>query len=148
MKKIIFFGLFSVLLFAGCLIGPTPPPLDKCAETSECVCGMSQKDAHCVIGNKTFVEEGAEKCEEFCDLIENISCQKNRCEWDPISDEKFCDQDSDCACGVHYKTKECFFGNKNFVNTITQCPDFCTGIAGNISIKCNSETSQCEAVLP
>jgi len=52
------------------------------------------------------------------------------------SSEKFCSADSDCVCGVHIKTGACFYGNKNFVDTSKQCPDFCTGIAGNFEIKC------------
>jgi hypothetical protein len=51
-------------------------------------------------------------------------------------EEKYCEQDSDCACGTHIQTGECFIGNKNYVNTETQCPDFCTGIAGNFEISC------------
>ncbi|CEG12416.1 Uncharacterized serpin-like protein MA_3388 (modular protein) [groundwater metagenome] len=50
--------------------------------------------------------------------------------------EKSCNVDSDCACGIHIKTGACFYGNKNFVDTTKQCPDFCTGIAGNFEIKC------------
>ncbi|MGB9719580.1 MAG: DUF333 domain-containing protein [Candidatus Anstonellales archaeon] len=55
-------------------------------------------------------------------------------------DEKFCNSDSDCACGVHKKTNECFFGNKEYVDETKQCPDFCTGIAGNLEIKCENNT--------
>lgn len=47
-----------------------------------------------------------------------------------------CTSDSDCACGKHKTTGECFVGNKKYVNTTEQCPDFCTGIAGNFEIKC------------
>ncbi|MFN3910376.1 MAG: DUF333 domain-containing protein, partial [Candidatus Anstonellaceae archaeon] len=38
----------------------------------------------------------------------------------------FCLKDSDCACGTNTITKECFAGQKEFVNTSVQCPDFCT----------------------
>ena len=49
-----------------------------------------------------------------------------------------CWQDSDCACGVRIGTDECFVGNKNFVDTnpAKACPDFCSGIAGNLEVKC------------
>lgn len=51
--------------------------------------------------------------------------------------EKYCEVDADCACGVHTGTTgNCFYGNKKYVNTLQQCPDFCTGIAGNLGIKC------------
>ncbi len=54
----------------------------------------------------------------------------------PGVDSKYCSADADCACGVHVSTGECFYGNSAFVNTEVQCPDFCTGIAGNLDIKC------------
>ncbi len=50
--------------------------------------------------------------------------------------EKFCSVDSDCACGTHMMTGECFYGNKNYVNVTRQCPDFCNGIAAHLEIKC------------
>jgi hypothetical protein len=52
--------------------------------------------------------------------------------------EKQCSTNDDCACGVSIKTGYCFFGNKNFVNTTFQCPDFCNGIAANLEIRCIS----------
>jgi hypothetical protein len=53
-----------------------------------------------------------------------------------IDNEIYCRMDEDCACGVHNETRNCFYGNKNYVDTSQQCPDFCTGIAGNLVIKC------------
>jgi hypothetical protein len=53
-----------------------------------------------------------------------------------IDPETACENDEDCACGVYIATGECFFGNKEYVNTEEQCPDYCTGIAGNIELKC------------
>jgi len=50
--------------------------------------------------------------------------------------ELSCQQDSDCACGVHKETRDCFYGNSRFVDTGEQCPDYCSGIAGNLEIKC------------
>jgi hypothetical protein len=50
--------------------------------------------------------------------------------------EKFCETDSDCACGRHIDTQECFLGNKNYVDVGHQCPDFCTGIAANFAVRC------------
>ncbi|MFN3528064.1 MAG: beta-propeller domain-containing protein, partial [Candidatus Altarchaeaceae archaeon] len=60
----------------------------------------------------------------------------NKLEMQTKNLEKSCKIDSDCSCGVHIKTGECFYGNKNFVDSSKQCPDFCTGIAGNFEIKC------------
>jgi len=54
----------------------------------------------------------------------------------PPVNEKSCVSDSDCACGKHKSSGECFFGNKAFVNVEDQCPDFCTGIAAHLEIKC------------
>jgi len=61
-----------------------------------------------------------------------------------VPEDKRCSQDSDCACGVHAVTGECFYGNAAFVDTERQCPDFCTGIAANLAIRCIS--SECRHV--
>jgi hypothetical protein len=59
------------------------------------------------------------------------------------SSEIYCETDTDCACGVHTVTKDCFYGNVAFVDTTKQCPDFCTGIAAMFEIKCvNNECRQ------
>lgn len=50
--------------------------------------------------------------------------------------EKYCKTEKDCACGMKIGTEECFYGNYNYVNTTAQCPDFCTGIAGNLKLRC------------
>lgn len=50
--------------------------------------------------------------------------------------ETKCDADEDCACGTNIMTGECFTGNKEYVNVTRQCPDFCTGIAGNFKTRC------------
>lgn len=52
------------------------------------------------------------------------------------TDELACSTDGDCACGVSVKDGSCFFGNTAFVDTSRQCPDFCTGIAGNLRVVC------------
>lgn len=65
-----------------------------------------------------------------------LKIQKQNQSQQSQNSEKSCNSDSDCACGVHIKTGACFYGNKNFVDTSKQCPDFCTGIGGNLEIKC------------
>jgi eight-cysteine-cluster-containing protein len=61
--------------------------------------------------------------------------------------EKYCEKDEDCACGIHKTTKSCFYGNKNYVDIMQQCPDFCTGIGGNFQIKCvNKECKQISTI--
>ena len=57
-----------------------------------------------------------------------------------LPSEKYCSQDSDCACGTHKTTGECFYGNKAYVNTGKQCPDYCTGIAAMFETKCVNDT--------
>lgn len=55
----------------------------------------------------------------------------------PIVSEKFCRNDDDCACGRHFETGECFFGNSKYVDqNLKPCPDFCGGIDGKMKIKC------------
>jgi len=80
--------------------------------------------------------------------INGDSCMDNKTECNQIvstfkftklvsdGDQKYCNNDSDCACGVNIKTRDCFLGNKKYVDTTKQCPDFCGGIAGNLTIKC------------
>lgn len=51
-------------------------------------------------------------------------------------DERYCNTVGDCACGSHVKTGACFYGNRAYVDTSKQCPDFCTGIAGNLRLGC------------
>jgi hypothetical protein len=58
--------------------------------------------------------------------------------------KKFCKTDEDCACGINKETGECSFGNKNFIDTSIECPDFCSGIAGQFKIICKN--NQCVQV--
>jgi len=44
--------------------------------------------------------------------------------------------DEDCACGIDKETGKCAIGNKRYIDTSVQCPDFCTGFAGNLRINC------------
>lgn len=59
-------------------------------------------------------------------------------------DERACAAATDCACGVRLSTQECFVGNRAFVDSTRQCPDFCTGIDGQRTIECVN--GQCESV--
>ena len=76
----------------------------------------------------------------FCSVI-ITSCKKDV----PLENEKYCSSDTNCACGTHKETGDCFFGNIQYVNTMKQCPDFCTGIAGNLQLKCINNT--CRQVM-
>ena len=61
-----------------------------------------------------------------------------------IPDYISCNSDDDCACGVSPSTGDCLIGNKNFVDTSRQCPDFCTGIDGRMTTQCVE--NKCRAV--
>jgi eight-cysteine-cluster-containing protein len=53
----------------------------------------------------------------------------------------FCQTDSDCVCGgTDRTTGRCFLGSKEYyekyVDSSKECPDFCSGIEGNLVVKC------------
>lgn len=80
-----------------------------------------------------------DQCEALDDPTEAFECEDG-CK---MMMKMVCEQDEDCACGVSIGTNECFYGNKDYVDTSQQCPDFCTGIVGNLEIKCiNKECTQ------
>lgn len=63
--------------------------------------------------------------------------------------QKYCISVNDCSCGVSTETGECFYGNNEFVDESSQCPDFCTGIDGRIEIICeNNECVQKRLAMP
>ena len=73
----------------------------------------------------------------FVGVLVFNECGKN------VPSEKYCAKDTDCGCGVHITTGDCFYGNKKYVDESRQCPDFCSGIAGHLIIKCkNNECVQ------
>ena len=72
------------------------------------------------------------KCEAESNPEDSFKCENN-CRNIMM---KYCSQDSECSCGTEIGSGDCFYGNKDFVDETQQCPDFCTGIAGNLVIKC------------
>ena len=53
----------------------------------------------------------------------------------------YCEIDDDCTCGgIDLRDGRCFIGNKlyyeNYVDKKKECPDFCTGIDGNLKVRC------------
>jgi hypothetical protein len=65
------------------------------------------------------------------------------CEFAPCPERSsdYCEIDDDCVCGGYdTKTDQCFVGNRQyyelFVDKERDCPDFCTGIAGDRGVKC------------
>lgn len=61
--------------------------------------------------------------------------------------EVSCQKDADCACGRSKTTNDCAIGNKDYIDDededdIKPCPDFCSGIGGNLKVKCVANTCQ------
>lgn len=64
----------------------------------------------------------------------------------PEISEKYCTKDDDCGCGIHKTREECFYGNKKYVDMTKNCPDFCSGLSGNLELRCiNFECTQVQA---
>ena len=63
-----------------------------------------------------------------------------------LYNEKYCWDDSDCACGINKYTKDCFLGNKTYVDLsdsstytpemIEECDKFCAITTEGPTIKC------------
>lgn len=49
-----------------------------------------------------------------------------------------CRTDADCACGSSLSTGACAVGTAACIDTTKQCPDFCTGIDGRMTVKCQA----------
>lgn len=71
----------------------------------------------------------------FAGCVDQIKEQFEDIDVSPI-DEKYCNEDDDCGCGIHKTREECFYGNKKYVDLTKNCPDFCSGIAGNLELRC------------
>ena len=125
MKLYILLSLISILLLSGCTThnpsDPTPIEInsfDECAAAGYPI--MESYPRQCAVpGGGTFTEK--------VDAL-------------PLETESFCKIDSDCACGVHIDSGQCFYGNNEYVDTSNQCPDFCTGIAGHLEVQCINNT--------
>lgn len=142
MKKI-FIGLVIFLTAALILMTACQPivPTTECAEDYECVPEQCCHATDCIPSSQKQV--CTELCTNLCvpgtiDCGGYCSCNTGQCtaHYAISITQTSCAQDSDCACGKNIATGECFYGNKDYVNVSQQCPDFCTGIAGNLEIKC------------
>jgi len=72
---------------------------------------------------------------------------------DFLSNPTFCNVDADCTCGgIDAKTNDCFIGNKlyssKYVDLSIPCPDFCSGIAGNLVTRCIDNKCQATTARP
>jgi len=141
--------LAGVLLFlSGCTSGTGNIPANNSAVSQNNQSGLANPaSVKCIQdgGNLTILRDdmgeygvctfsNGAKCEEWAYF--RGECSPNK--------PNYCAEDKDCACGVHISTGECFVGSKGFVNVDKQCPDYCTGIAGNFETQCVSH--QCKLV--
>lgn len=53
-----------------------------------------------------------------------------------------CNSDTDCACGTNEVTNQCAVGNKGYIDTSRQCPDFCGGFDNKSTTRCVSSLCQ------
>jgi len=106
-----------------------------CDEDSECVRETSCCD--CGMGtyiNKKFQREAecsGPRC--MCAEMESYGkCINHVC---TAVTAKYCTSDAECACGKD-QTGSCAIGNRKYIDEKEQCPDFCTGIANNLAVRC------------
>jgi hypothetical protein len=60
-----------------------------------------------------------------------IACSENNNSIE--SDDTYCEQNEDCACGGHISKGNCFLGNKRFIDASKQCSKMCPE---DIKIQC------------
>ena len=148
--------LAAVALICGCTQTQTKCGIEQC-HGLDITCGSNVPDA-C-----TAMYQLGDFCREYfsCTAVSGscqpvVSAKFNECKacvegcegsGDPITSfdcestcrtrmEQYCEADADCSCGMRKGTDECFYGNSAYVDASRQCPDFCTGIGGNLVIKC------------
>ncbi|MCI0503136.1 DUF333 domain-containing protein [Candidatus Micrarchaeota archaeon] len=139
------------LLVAGCA-GPgaplsdnatSPPANNSTAPPANNTAGIpNPASLFCLERNGTLEMRTAAGGGQYgvCSFANGARCEEwayYRGECTP-EEPNFCQADSDCACGVHVSTRDCFLGQKEFVDETEQCPDFCTGIAAHLETKCVS----------
>lgn len=81
-------------------------------------------------------------------LLFTLSGCKEDVQQPTLEKMKYCETVDDCACGTLKTDGSCFAGNKDYVNTQEQCPDFCSGIAGNLKLTCENNQCKQESILP
>lgn len=82
--------------------------------------------------------------------IKSCKCENKKCvgSEEVVDNSDYCDYDSDCTCGTKVGTGECFRGNKKYVDETKQCPDFCSGIAGDFVTVCKNNKCTYEKKFP
>ena len=148
-----------MLILASCV----PPNLQnaysemrRCSQDADCMCGGTLiSSGECFLGNKQWAEGRVNfngNCPDFCggeggDLV--TKCVAGVCKQVSRFEQLSCVTDTDCTCGGQIiASGDCFVGNKMWaqgkVDFTKDCPDFCTGIAGNLETHCVK--NQCKIV--
>jgi hypothetical protein len=135
--------VLSLALIAGCQQSLTPTT--ECQQDSDCVPDQCCHATDCIPSSQELPCN--ELCTDVCvpgtiDCGGSCTCDAGQCtaHYEIKVTQSSCAVDSDCACGRNLATGECFYGNKDYVNVSQQCPDYCTGIAANLEIKCINNT--------
>ncbi|MFH0885338.1 MAG: DUF333 domain-containing protein [Candidatus Micrarchaeota archaeon] len=153
MPKYSIFAMISVILIflvflAGCTTTIQTPMNNTTIPPANNTSGMPNPASQfCEQNNGTLeIRTGTGGQYGVCSFSNGAKCE----EWAFYRGEcgpdkpNFCEMDSDCGCGVHVSTRDCFYGQKEYVDETQQCPDFCNGIAAHLEIKCMQ--NQCKQV--
>lgn len=118
-----------------------------CTSVADCACGRDVANGSCAVGRKECIDV-SRQCPDFCTGITGkmqLQCVNQLCSLvmpgpGESSCSKTCAADTDCACGRDARTGACAVGRKECINTASQCPDFCSGITGNLRAQCADGT--------
>jgi hypothetical protein len=119
-----------------------------CSRDSDCIPQQCCHPTACM--NKDEKKACNVMCTESCEGpidcgAGSCACVEGQCS---VESPLYCEKDSDCACGTDKETGDCAYGNEDYINEKKQCPDYCSGIAGNLEIKCiENRCSQVEKLL-
>lgn len=128
-------------IFATEKVGMANPASVYCAQS-----GYKSEPRTKLKGNqyRACVFPDGRECEEWAFFRSECGAEYGKIS-EPGQDTS-CITDEECACGTHINTGQCFYGNKLYVNAEKQCPDFCSGFAGNLTMRClNRECRQVPA---
>jgi len=145
----IFLGIILIIISA-CVSPPIEENMTEQTTTASLTTTTTMTLMTTTSITTTILSKNESKCEPLCKAIGTRSegwydsCTNELIRWDNCAaNTTFCNNDVDCACGTNIETGKCFYGNIRYVDISKQCPDFCTGIAGNLKIKCiNNECKQ------
>ncbi|MEM0438184.1 MAG: DUF333 domain-containing protein [Candidatus Micrarchaeia archaeon] len=139
---------YSLLLIACMLaLGCTTPENPSTGTNASSASNVEDPYKYCADngGRITIVQEGSGE-HAVCEFPNGAKCEAVAYSRSECTHERpnYCAADSDCGCGTHIITGECFVGSRPFVNVEKQCPDYCTGISAMFETKCVNH--QCKIV--